>query len=132
MRVAIHLALLLVSPSVAKPWVSTSSNQLLPRHGDDEHGGGMDDAPLKYLDEAEILAHHDPDPISYYQYDFESAQPELTPDEAARIQTDVRHGSLMMLHAFAMTTSFLMVLPIRGSFSLYPLLSLTNPPNYQT
>lgn len=112
MRVAAFLlvAVCLVQSGVGNPMLA--SRELSKRHGDEamEHGSGK---PLEHIDEAEILQHHDPDPISYYQYDYEGAEPELSSEELTYIRTDSRHGGLMVFHGLALTISYLMVLPIR-------------------
>lgn len=73
------------------------------------------DEAMEHIDESEILQHHDPDPISYYQYDYENAEPDLPVAELANIRTDSRHGGLMVFHTFALTIGYLMVLPTRQS-----------------
>jgi hypothetical protein len=71
------------------------------------------DEAMEHIDESEILQHHDHDPISYYQYDYENAEPDIPAAELTNIRTDARHGGLIIFHAFALTISYLMILPTR-------------------
>lgn len=61
--------------------------------------------PLDELDEAEVLRHHPPDPLSYWAHDFES-------------HSDNEGGSsgnwrgLMGLHVVGMSLAFFVLLPV--------------------
>lgn len=96
------LAACLLPPGLGKPSVSRG---ISTRH----------DEAMEHIDESEILQHHDPDPISYYQYDHENEEPDIPASELTNIRTDARHGGLMIFHAFALTIGYLMVLPTRQS-----------------
>jgi hypothetical protein len=105
----------------------TSSPLLAPRHGDEHghgHGGMSGNHPLEHINETEVLMYHDPDPVSYYQYDFAGIY--IPDDELANLDSDAerakvvtspegRHGPLAVLHALVMTTSYLFLLPIGQS-----------------
>jgi hypothetical protein len=84
------------------------------------------DEAMEHIDESEILQHHDPDPISYYQYDYENAEPGLPATELTAIRTDARHGGLILFHAFALTIGYLMVLPTRQFFGKPMLMHIIN------
>ncbi|KAG8786343.1 hypothetical protein FRC16_001751 [Serendipita sp. 398] len=94
------------------------------------HGGG--NSALEHIDEAEILQHHEENPISYYQYDFEGAVLDTPADHnrssinataAATVDEPPktrRHGGLMIFHGLSMTINYLMVLPVCRYFSPQP------------
>lgn len=104
-------------PSVDHPSTSTPSPPS-PPSGGHEHGHlPPGTSPLLKLNESEVLLHHAPDPLSYWAHD---AGMRLGPDGVSIVPSSSddnskNHGSLMAIHAVAMTLAFFAVLPIGES-----------------
>lgn len=92
---------------------SPQLQNLRVRH-DDDHMSVSEEGPLEHINETQILQDHDPDPVAYYEYDYENATPDLSPEVLEGFDIETRHGGLMLFHAFTMVISYLFILPICG------------------
>lgn len=98
--------------TVPKPTMPMSSSSASAGGG---YGHGGHGAPLLELDEAEVLQHHAPDPLSYWAHDIGMALGadgiSIVP-AAAGDDTERTYPMLMALHVVCMTLSFFAVLPV--------------------
>ncbi|KAG8810304.1 hypothetical protein FRC19_004631 [Serendipita sp. 401] len=118
----VQTVLILITVSYAVQGLSLVDSNAYGSQLSKRHGGG--NSALEHIDEAEILQHHDENPISYYQYDFEGAVLDTPADHnrssinataAATVDEPPktrRHGGLMIFHGLSMTINYLMVLPV--------------------